>query len=67
MNICVECRWIKPSNFSETKFHECLHEDCRHVVSGRSQTCVEMRKRGAPCGVVGLLHESPVVTARKPR
>lgn len=57
MKICVECRYIRPSNFSETKYHECAHPECRHVVSGRAQTCVDMRKKGAPCGPEGKHHD----------
>lgn len=57
MNICVECRYIKAGNFGETKFHECQHADCRHPVSGRSQTCIDMRKPKAACGTDGSKFE----------
>jgi len=53
MNICVECKFFKKAAFDETRFHECRHPDCRHPVSGRSQTCVEMRKVKGPCGLTG--------------
>lgn len=57
MNICVECKFIKKNPFCETKFHECQHPDCRHPVSGRALTCVELRKPKGVCGVEGKLYE----------
>lgn len=53
MNVCIECKHFKKNAFDETKFHECKHPECRHPVSGRPQTCIDMRKRNAYCGPAG--------------
>ena len=67
MNICRECKHFKASAFNETKFHECTNPICRNPVSGRPQTCVALRKRGATCGTHGQLWEVLSIKTTQPR
>lgn len=70
MNICKDCKFFVKATFDEVKYHECAHEECRHVVTGVNLKCIDLRKKIGACGVDGKFFEGsgfiqPVLSDKK--